>query len=84
MSQKENAALGDAAQERDETERGQRFVEHKTFAVSAREDTTTPRASQTADARRILSPMLRTASRNGWQHVLDALLDLFAKWTQSV
>ncbi len=69
MKSKENAALAGAAQKRDETARGQRL------SVSARKYRPTPRASQ------ILSPMLRTAHRKRWTRVLDALLELGAKWS---
>ncbi|OQY87155.1 MAG: hypothetical protein B6D41_12290 [Chloroflexi bacterium UTCFX4] len=72
MRSKENAALRNAAQKRVETARGQRL------SVSARKYRPTPRASQ------ILTPMLRTAHRKRWTRVLDALLELAAKWTQSV
>jgi hypothetical protein len=79
MRTKENAALGDAAQKRDETR-----IADSNFYVSAREDSADPRACQTAAARRILTPMIRTAARKRWTRVLDVLLDLAAKWTQSV
>lgn len=76
---KKNAASINAAQERGETQ-----IAGSNFYVSAREHSADSRACQTAAARRILSPMIQTANRNKWTRVLDALLDLFAKWTQSV
>ncbi len=54
------------------------------LTVSAREHSADSRACQTTAANRILSPMIMTAKRNKWTRVLDTLLDLFAKWTQSV
>ena len=33
-------------------------------------------------AQRILGQMLTTADKQGWKRILDALLDLFAAWTQ--
>lgn len=84
MSQKKNAVQRATARHNGtgETERRQRLVEQDTFAVSVHHSITTPRACQTT-ARRILLPMLTTASRNQWTRILDGLLDLYAKWEQS-
>lgn len=79
MNKKKNAARGIAAQERNEQK-----CAGSGFDVSTRQHSTDPRASQTAAARRILSPMIQVANKNKWTRILDALLDLFAKWTQSV
>lgn len=32
-------------------------------------------------ALRILSPMIRTAQREGWRRVVDALVQLMGRWT---